>query len=103
MPFPPPPHPLPPPPPLARRRDFIAECTEVAYTELSMSAAQTMMMLGSREELVSFIEEAHENWVVDGETLRFNPASTASKSSEVPSMRLMSEALGYATELERIV
>jgi len=84
-------------------RDFIAECTEVAYTELSMSAAQTMMILGSREELVSFIEEAHENWVVDGETLRFNPASTASKSSEVPSMRLMSEALGYATELERIV
>jgi len=68
-----------------------------------MSAAQTMMMLGSREELVGFIEEAHENWVVDGETLRFNPASTASKSSEVPSMRLMSEALGYATELERIV
>ena len=75
----------------------------MAYTELSLDAAQKMMMLGSREELMSFIEEAHESWVVDGETLRFNPVSTASKSSEVPSMRLMSEALGYATELERIV
>eukprot|EP00622_Pseudochattonella_farcimen_P007610 FR743632.1.p1 GENE.FR743632.1~~FR743632.1.p1 ORF type:complete len:261 (+),score=37.73 FR743632.1:74-856(+) len=84
-------------------RDFIAECTEVAYTSLSMDAAQKMMMLQSREELTQFIEEAHDNWVVEGDTIRFTPPPTASKSSEVPSMRLISEALTYATELERIV
>merc|ERR1712070_1290466 len=57
---------LPTPP---ARRDSIAECTEVAYTSLSMDAAQKMMMLQSREELTQFIDEAHDNWVLEGDTI----------------------------------
>mmetsp|Transcript_50458 Transcript_50458/g.68605 ORF Transcript_50458/g.68605 Transcript_50458/m.68605 type:complete len:261 (-) Transcript_50458:458-1240(-) len=84
-------------------RDFIAECTEVAYTSLSMDAARQMMMLDSKADLENFIHDAHDNWVVDGQTIRFKVSANTSKSSDLPSTRIITETLAYATELERIV
>lgn len=95
-------------------RDFIAECTEVAYTSLSVEAAKKMLMLDSDQALEHFIQDStyvvggetlykYSSWVVDGGMVHFKTEATTAKSAEVPSMRLISECLSYATELERIV
>ena len=81
-------------------RDSVAECAQAAYNCLSLAAAQNMLMIESRAELMEFI--AQKEWIVEGDTIAFQPASSA-RSAEVPSMRLLSESLAYATELERIV
>jgi 26S proteasome regulatory subunit N12 len=83
-------------------RGNIAECAQVAYASLSLTVAQQLLMLESRDDLLAFIGHSHADWVVDGDLILFNPPVGA-KSTELPSMRLISEALGYATELERIV
>ena len=83
-------------------RDSIAECAQVAYGSISLDSAQQLLMLDSRADLITFIEVSCPDWVVEGGTITFQPPVGA-KSAEVPSMRLISEALNYATELERIV
>lgn len=83
-------------------RASIAECAGVAYASLSVTAAQKLLMLDSREELYAFINSAHTDWLIEGDTITFQSIAGA-KSAEVPSKRLISEALSYATELERIV
>ncbi|CAM9719653.1 unnamed protein product [Heterosigma akashiwo] len=42
-------------------------------------------------------------WTVAGGRIAFGGNETKSKSSEIPSLRVISETLSYATELERIV
>mmetsp|Transcript_32800 Transcript_32800/g.74038 ORF Transcript_32800/g.74038 Transcript_32800/m.74038 type:complete len:260 (-) Transcript_32800:446-1225(-) len=83
-------------------RQSIAECAEVAYGSLTLASAQQILMLDSRADLDTFISTLHPDWVVEGEVIKFI-APTGAKSSEVPSMRLITECLDYATELERIV
>mmetsp|Transcript_3782 Transcript_3782/g.5006 ORF Transcript_3782/g.5006 Transcript_3782/m.5006 type:complete len:260 (+) Transcript_3782:87-866(+) len=80
----------------------IAECAEVAYTNLTLDSAQQLLMLDSRTDLITFIESARPNWVVKDDMITFEGSGNL-KSSEIPSMRLISETLNYATELERIV
>lgn len=87
---------------VATVRAAVAECAAVAYGSLSLAAAQQLLLLDSRADLLAFIANDHADWVVEGETITFAPAA-GSKSAEVQSMRLISEALNYATELERIV
>jgi 26S proteasome regulatory subunit N12 len=81
-------------------RDSIAECAQAAYASLSLDAAQKMLMLDSRDELFDFV--ASQAWTVEGQTIIFQLNDIA-RSTDVPSMRLLSESLAYATELERIV
>jgi len=81
-------------------RESIAECSAVAYKELSLASAQELLMLDSPADVVKFAS-AH-SWHVEGETISFAAAAGA-KSAELPSMRVISECLNYATELERIV
>ncbi len=83
-------------------RAAIAECAGVAYASLSLDAAQELLMLESRADLLGFIQTSHPEWVVDGAVITFASPAGA-KSTEVPSSRLISEVLNYATELERIV
>jgi 26S proteasome regulatory subunit N12 len=83
-------------------RYSIAECAEVAYGSLSLDSAQQLLMLDSRSDLMAFIETARPNWVVENDLISFQPEG-GSKSSDIPSMRLIAESLNYATELERIV
>jgi len=83
-------------------RGSIAECASVAYSSLTLASAQQLLMLDSREDLLAFIQVAHGDWVVDGDVISF-ASTSGSKSAEVPSMRLITESLNYATELERIV
>ena len=83
-------------------RESIAECAAVAYGSLTLASAQQLLMLDTREDLLAFIGEAHSDWIVNGDVITFEAPSGA-RSDDVPSLRLISESLNYATELERIV
>lgn len=84
-------------------RESIAECSEVAYKSLSVSAAREMMMFTDDQRFQEFIADSHaDSWVVSDGRINFEVAK-GKKSQEIPSMRLISETLSYATEMERIV
>ena len=83
-------------------RGTIAECAEAAYDSLSMAAARDMLMLDSDADLRAFITRVHPDWSVEGERIVFD-STNEPKSEKIPSLRLISESLTYATELERIV
>jgi len=84
-------------------RDSIADCMEVSYQTMKLSDAMTMMKFTSLEELKEYMQEARDDWIVEGDSLCFQPPPTGSKASDIPSMELISQSLSYATELERII
>jgi len=84
-------------------RDSIADCLEVAYKTMSVSEAMTMMKFETTAQLMEYVEEYRDDWIVEGSQLCFQPPATGRKASDIPSMKLISQSLSYATELERIV
>jgi len=84
-------------------RDSIADCMEVSYKVMKLSDAVLMMKFQSKEELLEYMEECRDDWIVEGDSLCFQPPEMGSKASDVPSMKLIAQSLSYATELERIV
>lgn len=86
-----------------RIRENIAECSEVAYQSLTLADAQSMMNFNSQEEMLSYIKDNKEAWVVKDGSIFFQQKDNKMTSDDIPAMRLISEALLYATELERIV
>eukprot|EP00573_Skeletonema_grethae_P011666 CAMPEP_0201696764 /NCGR_PEP_ID=MMETSP0578-20130828/8316_1 /ASSEMBLY_ACC=CAM_ASM_000663 /TAXON_ID=267565 /ORGANISM="Skeletonema grethea, Strain CCMP 1804" /LENGTH=262 /DNA_ID=CAMNT_0048182793 /DNA_START=79 /DNA_END=867 /DNA_ORIENTATION=+ len=84
-------------------RDAIADCVEVTYKSLKLTDAVSMMKLDSVEELHEYVEEKRDDWLVEGDMLTFQPPPVGSKAADIPSMKLISQSLSYATELERIV
>jgi hypothetical protein len=62
-----------------------------------------MMKFDSESEFVEFVNSEHPEWSLRDGQVVFQVAETTAKSDEIPSMRLISESLGYASELERIV
>lgn len=83
-------------------RDTIAECSEASYDSLSLMAAREMMMFDTTDELVAFIRNSHADWRIDQDRIYFD-AAHQQRAREIPSVRLLTENLAYATELERIV
>ena len=61
-----------------------------------------MMMFDDEKQLLDFVADAHKDWVIADGQIHFQEAK-AKKTQEVPSMRLISETLSYATEIERII
>ena len=84
-------------------RDSIADCVEVSYKVMKIKDAMTMMKFDSQQELLEYVEECRDDWIVDGDTLCFQPPPSGSKASDIPSMKLIAQSLSYATEMERIV
>jgi 26S proteasome regulatory subunit N12 len=84
-------------------RDSIADCMEVSYKAMKLSDAMTMMKFSSAKELMEYVQEARDDWIVEGDLLCFQPPPTGSKASDIPSMTLIAQSLSYATELERII
>jgi 26S proteasome regulatory subunit N12 len=86
-------------------RDSIADCVEVSYKSLNMKDAVEIMKFDTGEELMEYVKECRDDWIVDegkGE-LCFQLAEGGSKASDIPSKKLIAQTLSYATELERIV
>jgi len=85
-------------------RDSIADCLEVAYKTMRITDAVKMMKFDSSDELMEYIEEYRDDWIIDeGNYLCFQPPAGGCKASDIPSMKLIAQNLSYATELERIV
>ncbi|KAJ1447461.1 SAC3/GANP/Nin1/mts3/eIF-3 p25 family-domain-containing protein [Pelagophyceae sp. CCMP2097] len=83
-------------------RGTIADCAEVSYESISLEAARDLMMFDDAAALADFVKRDHSSWQVVGGRIHFNLAKQK-KSSGIPSLRLITENLAYATELERIV
>jgi len=84
-------------------RDSIADCLEVSYKTMKISDAMTMMKFGTQQELLEYVDECRDDWIVEDNTLCFQPAPSGSKAGDLPSMRTITQNLSYATEMERIV
>ncbi|KAJ8608815.1 hypothetical protein CTAYLR_009349 [Chrysophaeum taylorii] len=84
-------------------RETVAECAEVSYDSLSLEAAREMMMFDTSHDLVAFIRNSHADWRVQGDRIFFDAPANQPRGREIPSVRLLTENLAYATELERIV
>jgi hypothetical protein len=76
---------------------------EVSYKSMTIVDAMTMMKFDTQQELLEYVEECRDDWIVDGDTLCFQPAPSGSRASDIPSMTLISQSLSYAMEMERIV
>jgi len=84
-------------------RDSIADCLEVGYRTMSVEDAVGMMRFGGRQELMEYVEEYRDDWIVEGDEICFQVVEGGSRPSDIPSMKLIAQSLSYATELERIV
>lgn len=84
-------------------RDSIADCMEVSYQEMKLEDAMHLMKFSSSSELMEYVQEARDDWIIQGNSLCFQPPPTKSKASDIPSKTLISQSLAYATELERII
>ena len=84
-------------------RDSIADCVEVSYKSMKIADAMTMMKFGTQQELLEYVEECRDDWIVEENTLCFQPPPSGSKAGDIPSMKLITQNLSYATEMERIV
>jgi len=84
-------------------RDSIADCVEVSYKSMKTKDAMTMMKFESPEQLMEYVQECRDDWIVEGDTLCFQAPPTGSKASDIPSMKLIAQSLSYATEMERII
>jgi 26S proteasome regulatory subunit N12 len=86
-------------------RDAVAECSEVSYESLSVSAAKNSLLLDSDDAVRRYAEEKHVDWKLDGGRIFFGKTGESKHlhSSDLPSLKLITESLSYATELERIV
>ena len=87
-------------------RDSIADCVEVSYTKMKIIDALQIMKFTSKTELFEYIEECRDDWIINSSDneLQFQPPTSGHQAAEdIPSMKLISQSLSYATELERIV
>jgi 26S proteasome regulatory subunit N12 len=83
-------------------RDAIADCMEVSYTSLTVQQAASIMKFDNTKELLEYVQEAREDWILQDDTLTFQPPAT-SGAQDIPSMEWIQRSLTYATEMERIV
>jgi len=84
----------------------IGECVIAAYTSLTLASATSILMFHNEEETKEFITDFYPDWRVSGNAGEEKIdllGSKAVKSDEIPSLKLISQSLAYATELERIV
>jgi len=80
----------------------IAECAAAAYSKLSVQGATEVLMFANDKDTLAFIAAQYPDWAVNGNEIDLRASKTA-KSDEIASHRLITQTLGYATELERIV
>ena len=84
-------------------RDSIADCVEVSYKTMKTKDAMKMMKFDKTEQLMEYVEECRDDWIVQADTICFQPPPSGSKASDIPSMKLIAQSLSYATEMERII
>jgi 26S proteasome regulatory subunit N12 len=83
----------------------IADCASSSYSTLTIQAATDMLMFKSTAESLNFISMyCKDEWVVNLKDNTINVKGQQQLKSEgIPSLRVISQSLTYATEMERIV
>ena len=80
----------------------IGDCAASSYSKLSIEAAKSVLMFSSTEETLAFVKQEYPDWKVTDKEIDLR-ATKVAKSEEINSHKLISQTIGYATELERIV
>uniref|UniRef100_A0A7S4HRU9 PCI domain-containing protein n=1 Tax=Prymnesium polylepis TaxID=72548 RepID=A0A7S4HRU9_9EUKA len=80
-------------------REEIAECSEKAYATIGAADLQSLLMLGSADELGEYAD--NRGWTISNGTVSFGKQEES--LLQLPSSQLIRETLSYAKELERIV
>lgn len=80
----------------------IGECVAASFASLSVLSAQHLFLLSSAEETVAFVDQYYPQWQLVNNMFQIR-VNNQSKAESIPSMKLITQALSYATELERIV
>eukprot|EP01038_Epipyxis_sp_PR26KG_P004505 gene4505-6365_t len=80
----------------------IGDCCAASYNNLSLASATKILMFNQMEETLDFIRTYYPSWQIEGNQIGFINTKSV-KSDEIPSLKLISQTLSYATELERIV
>ena len=83
----------------------IGECVAASYKKLTLSAAKEILMFSTNEETLEFISVNYPSWSIGGgggDEIDLQEQK-GSRSEGIPSVKLISQTLAYATELERIV
>ncbi|KAL3687161.1 hypothetical protein R1sor_013470 [Riccia sorocarpa] len=84
-------------------RDEIAGCSEKAYDFLTVADAKKILMFSTDRELQEYATEEHPDWEIRNGCVYFQKVKDSATCKEIPSLQLINQTLGYATELERIV
>lgn len=82
-------------------RDEIAACSEKAYEFLTVTDAKKLLTISGDQEMREYAEK--HGWEVRNNCVYFRQEKEKVPRSEIPSMQLIQQTLGYARELERIV
>lgn len=94
-------------------REKVAKCIECSYDKISIDKLKSMMRFSTNEELISFINEmpspsscnkedlntSNVQWKLIDNAVYFEKMDAVSSNN----LDLISNALGYAIELERII
>ncbi|KAJ3417308.1 hypothetical protein HDV05_005764 [Chytridiales sp. JEL 0842] len=80
-------------------RNEIASCSEKAYDSLPLGDAATLLYFKTPSEVSAFAAE--RGWTIQGQKILF--ATHDNDSQEIPATKVITNTLGYARELERIV
>lgn len=84
---------------MATIRDEIASCCEKAYKTLPKAAATRLLLLGDDQDIATFASE--REWSQTAGSLSF--PEVVQDNTTTSSVQLISQTLGYAKELEKIV
>ncbi|PVF99951.1 putative 26S proteasome non-atpase regulatory subunit 8 [Serendipita vermifera] len=83
-------------------RNEIASCEEAAYNSLPMADAETLLFFNNKHDLMLFTQK--RGWQPDLVRKVFTfPTKQDDKTAEIPSRKIIAQALTCAKELEQIV
>ncbi|KIM29433.1 hypothetical protein M408DRAFT_328705 [Serendipita vermifera MAFF 305830] len=83
-------------------RNEIASCEEAAYNSLPMKDAETLLFFHNQQDLMAFTQK--RGWQPDLIRHVFTfPSKADDKTAEIPSRKIIAQALTCAKELEQIV
>jgi 26S proteasome regulatory subunit N12 len=84
-------------------RESIADCLEVSYPTMNLSDAVEMMKFDDTQQLLDYIQLFRDDWIVEKDSICFQPPPVGNKVTDIPSMKFIEQTLSYASELERII
>lgn len=80
-------------------RDKIMDCSQTAYETMPAADACRLLLLSNEQELKEYADK--RSWVLRDGLVDFN--QDKGEAMSIPSLKVIGQTVGYATEMERIV